>query len=120
MTDMKKGRPRHSGDLPSNNDHTHRTSVTAGQATADMARLTDFWERYDEIMTAAASSEGVRYPSPGKGYVVTFVDGDSEPVAGFDRAGHPLIEDARYGLVRADAIPTYVTQGWVDLMRWSA
>lgn len=126
MTDMEKGRPQHSGDPSANSSNVlpQGTSVTGSQSTEpvvnDMARLAELWDNYEGIMSAAVSADGVCHPSPGKDYVATFVDGDSEPVAGFDRAGHPLIRDARYGLIRADAIPTYVGHGWDRRLGWSA
>jgi len=125
MTDMEKGRPRHSGDPSANSSNVHSRDyiVTAGQPTEPVnatMRLAYFWDNYEEIMSAAVSADGVCFPSPGKDYVVTFVDGDSEPIAGWDRAGHPLIKDAHYGLIRADMIPTYAGQGWDRRLGWSA
>lgn len=104
MTDMEKGRPRHSGDPSANSSNVHPRDyvMTAGQATEPVG--------------------GLCYPAPGPGYVAVFDDdGPREiwDVVGFDRAGNPLIEVGPRGqktVVRADTSPRYLYQGWAHLL----
>lgn len=104
MTDMEKGRPQHSGDPSANSSNVlpQGTSVTGSQSTEPVG--------------------GLAYPAPGPGYVAVFDDGGPREVwdvVGFDRAGNPLIEVGPRGqkvIVRADAFPRYLYQGWARLL----
>lgn len=97
MTDMEKGRPRHSGDPSANSSNVHSQDyvVTAGQATEPVG--------------------GLCYPAPRGEYVAKYADGETWPVVGFDRRGNALIVVAG-AVVRADAFPLFEAQGFAGLV----